>query len=280
MPVVIKMVITYDIEKINAILEDFYKATDININLLRSDFSYVGGRVHRENNYYCCAVQASALGSKGCKCSDEIILQKCRKTKQIQMHKCHAGLWDAAVPIIYNDVIIGYVIFGEMKDEADFSANREYIASLGLDPSVMEKYYKDIVPFDRNKIKSIAKVASMLASYILLENMLKPDLDENVEKAVMFISENLSEDLSIESISQKIHVSKNVLYKSFRTNFDCTVGEYITARRVERSCELLKTTDLSIDEISQRTGFSSASYFSKVFKKAKGISPIRYRKHH
>ena len=118
----------------------------------------------------------------------------------------------------------------------------------------------------------------MLGNYILFENMLMPDLDKNIQKAVAFINENLSEDLSIRNISQNIHISKSVLYKCFRERFNCTVGEYINAKRVEKSIELLKKTNLSIEEISQKTGFASVSYYSKTFKKIKSEPPLKYKK--
>ncbi len=272
------MVINYDTEKINALMEDFYHATDINMNLLKADFSYVGGREHRENNCYCIAVQSTETGAKGCKCSDERLLKECRRTKKMQMHICHAGLCDVAAPLLYDDVIIGYIIFGEMKADTDFSEFKGYISSLGLDVAEMEKYYADILPFEESKIQSISNIASMLGKYILFENMLRLDFNRSIQKAVAFINENLSEDLSIRNISQNIHVSKSVLYKSFRGCFHCTVGEYINARRVEKSMEMLKKTNLSIEEISQKVGFASASYYSKIFKKIKGEPPLKYKK--
>lgn len=272
------MVISYDIEKINAALEDFYKATDINMNLLKADFSFVGGRSHRENNRYCEAIQHTTKGKKECKFSDIRLLEKCRETKKPQMHICPAGLIDAAAPIFYNDVIIGYIIFGEMKANTPFSVFEKYISDLGLDAQKMEKYYNDIAAFNSEKIQSVSNIAGMLAKHLLLENMLKPDFDENMQKAVAFINENLCGDLSIRSISKNINVSKSVLYKRFHACFNCTVSEYINTRRVEKSIELLTRTDLSIEEISQKVGFASASYFSKIFKKEKGVSPLNYKK--
>jgi len=272
------VVISYDIEKINAALEDFYKATDINMNLLKADFSFVGGRSHRENNRYCEAIQHTTKGKKECKFSDIRLLEKCRETKKPQMHICPAGLIDAAAPIFYNDVIIGYIIFGEMKANTPFSAFEKYISDLGLDAQKMEKYYNDIAAFNSEKIQSVSNIAGMLAKHLLLENMLKPDFDENMQKAVAFINENLCEDLSIRNISKNINVSKSVLYKRFHACFNCTVSEYINTRRVEKSIELLTRTDLSIEEISQKVGFASASYFSKIFKKEKGVSPLNYKK--
>ncbi len=272
------MVISYDIEKINSALEDFYKATDININLLKADFSFVGGRAHRENNRYCESIQNIPAGKNECLCSDFRLLKKCQHTKTPQMHICPAGLIDAAAPILYNDVIIAYIIFGEMKASTPFSAFKKYISGLGLDTEEMENCYNDISVFNSEKIQAVSNIAGMLAKHLLLENMLKPDFDENMHKAVAFINENLCGDLSIRNISKNINVSKSVLYKRFHACFNCTVSEYINTRRVEKSIELLLRTDLSIEEISQKVGFSSASYYSKIFKKEKGLSPLSYKK--
>lgn len=272
------MVINYNMEKINALLEDFYKATDINIVLMKPDFSYVAGIEHRENNSYCRAVQSTRSGAMSCKYSDELLLKECRRTKKMQMCKCPGGLWVAAAPLLHNDVIIGYLVFGEMKDDTDFSQHEAYISSLGLDISLMEKYYADIGVFSEDKIQSIANIASIVAGYILLENMLKIDFDKHMKKAVAFIDDNLAGDLSVQTIAKNIHISKSVLYKRFRTNFDCTINEYINTRRIEKAIELLLKTNLSIEEISKETGFTSASYFSKTFKKMKGVSPLQYKK--
>ena len=273
------MIINYDLEKIDKTLEDFYKATDININLLRADFSYVSGREHRESNFYCSFIQNTKKGKKACGYSDKVLLEKCRETKEVQMHICHAGLIDAAAPILYEDTIIGYVIFGEMKSSTVIPSLKKYIESMGLDFEQMEKFYGDIPLFDEDKIQSVSNIASMLAKYILLENMLKPDFDECVERAVAFIEENLGEDISIRLITENINVSKSVLYKKFDSVFGTTVSEYINIKRIEKAEELLKTTDLSMEEISQAAGFSSAPYFGKVFKRLKGTTPLKYKKH-
>ena len=52
--------------------------------------------------------------------------------------------------------------------------------------------------------------------------------------------------------------------------------EFVTATRVNAAKDLMASTDLKIYEISERLGFESAFYFSKVFKKVEGISPREY----
>ena len=110
--------------------------------------------------------------------------------------------------------------------------------------------------------------------HILLENMLKPKLDENIQKVINYIEENLNSDLSVKSISKNVNISKSVLYKKFHSHFSCTPAYFINIKRVEKSTEYLLKTDMSIEEM----GFASASYYSRIFKKIKGVSPLKFKK--
>ena len=118
----------------------------------------------------------------------------------------------------------------------------------------------------------------MLTKYLLLENMLKPHFDDRIQRAIVYINENLTEELSIQKISKNTNVSKSVLYERFRDAFDCTVSEYINEKRVELSCDFLIKTDLSIEYIAEKVGFSGASYYGKIFKRLKGMTPLKYRR--
>lgn len=52
--------------------------------------------------------------------------------------------------------------------------------------------------------------------------------------------------------------------------------EFVTATRITAAKELMASTDLKVYEISDKIGFDSAFYFSKVFKKLEGVSPREY----
>ena len=272
------MLINYDIQKIDKFLMDFYNSTGINMDLLKDDYTIVNSDSHCKNIRYCECIQNTAKGKKDCKCSDYELLEKCKNSKKAEMHICQAGLVDVAVPIIYEDIIIGYIIFGQMKTTTDFEDAKKYISKLGLDTDLLKGFYSEIPFYDSNKINSVSNIASMLVKHLLLENMLKPNFDESIEKAIIYISENLEYDLSVKKISKNINVSKSVLYKRFHQCFNCTISEFINTKRIEKSIELLVKTDLSMDEVSRKSGFSSASYFGKIFKREIGVSPLKYKK--
>ena len=270
--------INYDTEKIDRLLKDFFNATGINMDFYSEDFRSVSGSTNRENIGYCKCIHATTEGNRRCISSDAELLRRCKETKTYRMHICHAGLTDVAVPIIHEGNIMGYVIFGQIRTDCDFSGVEEYVVSLGLDKEGMEELYQSIPVFDGGRIESILNIATVLAKHIMLENMLRPDYDKVLESAVNYIANNLERPLSVSLIARNTNSSKTVLYQRFRQAFDCTVSEYINSRRVERSAELLRSTDMSVEEIAQRTGFSGTSYYCKIFKKQMGISPFRYRR--
>ena len=271
------MIINYNVDKISSVLHDFYNATGIDMDLLKPDFTSACNYTMK-NLSYCEAVQSTGIGKKACKLSDERLLTKCSETKKTEMCICHAGLLNVAIPLLYDDIIIGYIIFGRMKPDTDFSRLYDYIKKLGLPQDVMREYYSEIHTMEKDRLQSLSNIAIMLGKYILLKNMLKPNLNENLKKAIDYIDSNLENDLSIKLISKNVNMSKSVLYKHFHSNFNCTVSDYINAKRIERSIELMKNDTLSIEEISRRSGFSSAAYYSKIFKKQMGLPPIKYRK--
>ena len=160
----------------------------------------------------------------------------------------------------------------------NFAEGINYLNSLGLNVDFAQAFFNSLPLVDEQRLNSISNIASMLVKYILLENMLKPDLSQNMQRTIKYIDENLDKPLSVKRISKDVNVSKSVLYKNFHSRFNCTLSEYINSQRIERSTLLLLNTDLSVDEISQKVGFSNASYFSKTFKKQMGTSPLKYRK--
>lgn len=271
------MLIDFNKEKLSKTLADFSDATGININLTDENFNMLNIS-YNTHNRYCAYIQNKEDGLKRCLRSDMDLLIECRQTKKPQFHVCHAGLVDIGVPIMHEDAILGYLILGQMKKNKVFSRNMKIIEELSLDEAKMKEYYDGLVTYDEKKTASIINIAVILAKYIFFEKMLYPVTNKCIEKATSYINANLSDSLNIQKISTGIGYSSSELYKSFHMYHHCTVGEYITKMRVEYSSVLLLETDLSVEEVSQKVGFSNAPYFSKKFKELKGISPLKFKK--
>ena len=99
-----------------------------------------------------------------------------------------------------------------------------------------------------------------------------------VDSVVMFLKENLYSKIIIADIVKRFSISKSVLESYFKSYTNCGVMKYFSVLRLKESEILLKTTNLSIADISFSLNFFSCSHFSKCFKKYFGMTPSEYRK--
>ena len=139
-------------------------------------------------------------------------------------------------------------------------------------PKLLE-FYDEIPCFSDERIDSL----SNLLSHILFEIAIEIDYSDFISFATTYIKDNLNGDLSIPHLCATLHVSKNVLYKSFRENRGCTITEYINRQKIKQAQKLLRESDAPIYHIAATVGLSNYTYFCRLFKKITGLSPIVYR---
>lgn len=102
-----------------------------------------------------------------------------------------------------------------------------------------------------------------------------------IEKALQEIHEHYNDpNLSIERISEHVGYSSNYFSKIFKSLTGIYLKDYIKNVRINHAQKLLSETDLTINEISNKTGFLNQNYFFTAFKKELGLTPAVYRSQH
>lgn len=92
-----------------------------------------------------------------------------------------------------------------------------------------------------------------------------------------YIDIHFKESLTLEQLAAEAHINKYYLSHLFKREYGFSPINYMISRRIEESKYLLSETDLSMSQIAQLLGFSSLSYFSQVFRKTQGVSPMEFR---
>ena len=98
-----------------------------------------------------------------------------------------------------------------------------------------------------------------------------------VNRLMNYMWENIDGDLSLCTLSDKLHLNPSYLSRRFKSLTGKNLTEAILELRVKKACELLKNTSLKISEIAPMVGYETAANFSKVFKKMMTITPREYR---
>lgn len=131
--------------------------------------------------------------------------------------------------------------------------------------------YNELVSVSVNLITLISK--NMLSSIYSGRSQI-------IIKALQFINKNYQEKISLKDIETNLHVNASYFSTLFKQEMGVTFTDYLNSLKIEHACHLLTETNLSIIDVSLSTGFDDQSYFTKVFKKAKGMTPKAYRAAH
>lgn len=137
-------------------------------------------------------------------------------------------------------------------------------------------------------LKIEAKIYEILSLHIQQHNRLIEEdlLPENINKSELkiirkvgnAILNNPSKQYSLKKLSSSSGLTQAKLQEGFKFLYNRTVTEYIRHLRLELAKDMLKNTDLNISQVVYSIGFSSRSYFSKIFKEKFGITPNHFKK--
>ena len=100
---------------------------------------------------------------------------------------------------------------------------------------------------------------------------------EKLNNVLKYIQDHISENITVEMLASFVHFHPNYFTNIFKKYMGLSPIQYISKIRFERAKYLLKTTDLQVSEISNKTGFCDIYYFSKAFKQYSGFSPSDFR---
>lgn len=93
-----------------------------------------------------------------------------------------------------------------------------------------------------------------------------------------YLDEHYTERIVLDDLAERYYINKYYLTKIFKETYGSTINGYIIAKRITRAKQLLRFTDMTVDEIGNAVGMGDANYFSRTFRKVEGISPREYRK--
>ena len=103
-------------------------------------------------------------------------------------------------------------------------------------------------------------------------------IQQEVEYARRYFNEHYNEPISIQEYAQSRNISVCWFQRNFKQLVSHTPMQYLLVVRVNNAANLLETTDYSVAEIGSIVGYDDPLYFSRLFRKVKGLSPVAYRK--
>lgn len=165
--------------------------------------------------------------------------------------------------------VLEYIIWAErVAFEAGainygFSYRKDY-----LDIAMSLTTFEDLRRWFQEKVQGICQT---------IRDQREEQSNSVVKKAQAYISENYSNDISLDEVSREVNISPYYFSKIFKDESGENFIEYLTRIRIDKAKEMMSNPDLSIKEISLKVGYSDPNYFSRIFKKQTDMTPREYK---
>lgn len=270
-----------DNKSLNSLMQSFASISSIPISVF--DRTLDGSRADSQNMCaFCQNMRKNEAFCVQCDQSNKDAFRVVEQTHAPHLYQCHAGLYELVVPIVSEENLLGYLMIGQFvpteEQEAVWELVRERCRDYGSPDR--ETFFSQVRLLPYREIKGWAEMAMACTSHICANQYIISKWDEDFQRIAEFIDSHLSSALLIDSICKATAIPRNRLYETVKRNTGFTVGEYIWILRINKAKELLTDTNLPVSEIAEQLGVEDYNYFTKVFRRIVGISPMQFRKKH
>lgn len=123
------------------------------------------------------------------------------------------------------------------------------------------------------------KLIAFLSS-LCYSNTLNNTIDDKISHSITFMKTNLNQVLTIDELANQAFYSVSRYSELFKQKTGYSPIQFFIRLKIQKACEYLNFTNLNIKEICKEVGFDDPYYFSRMFKKQIGLSPMQYKKTH
>ena len=117
----------------------------------------------------------------------------------------------------------------------------------------------------------------MCAPLLQEKSQAKDAAADKVKGMMVYIHEHYAEKISVRELASSVFLSERECYRVFQNHLHMTPADYIRSYRIQIACQMLAESRVPITEVGISCGMDNSSYFGKVFRKYKGISPKQYQ---
>jgi AraC-like DNA-binding protein len=233
---------------------------------------------------FCSVIRTTCGGEERCLAQDRRMRTEAAERREILAYSCYAGLRECVYPIFGRGAhLLGFAMIGQYRLRktvpSDFFAKRK---SASENRKRLEEYFQELPLFSSEAEGHMINIFKYLADYAVLNALVSMESNLLVDKIISWVEEHTARKiLSVDEAAASVQKSAATVSRILRRETGMSFRRLVVEKKLEAAEDMLiADPDSSIGEIAEALGFSDQFFFSRQFKKYRGVSPTEYIKRH
>ncbi len=276
------MVSVFDLEQLQALLQDFHRITHIRITVFDDQLNELVS-YPEQCAPFCQIIRSSPQGRAACAQCDRAACAIAASENRTHLYRCHAGLTEAVTPLYVGKVLVGYLLFGHVfcygSEEEGWETICQCCQAYPVDFETLKAASNLCTRVSREYIRSAARILHATASHLVHERMATLQEDSIASRLDSYLCAHYCETITPQILCRELKLGRSRLYKLAQQLYGCGIQQQVRRLRMERARTLLLDhPEMSIAQIAEDCGYSDYNYFIAVFSQTAGQSPGSFRK--
>jgi AraC-like DNA-binding protein/ligand-binding sensor protein len=238
---------------------------------------------------YCRLVRDTLHLKHRCQEQDRKMCLRSLKSASPQFYVCHAGMVDAVFPIRLEEwedktgmmgVLVGYAMIGQFRTRRaiPYEISQEWQKS-GFDAAVLQSAFDEQAFFEHAALENMLNLFSMLCDFIVSKRYIRRRYVDIVTEAVRWVEKHIASPLVFSDLEKHLGYNQRTILYALKKRLNMNFKQLCTLKKVERFERIVsESPSITIEEAAFRLGYGDASYFSRVYKKARATTPSAFIK--
>ena len=262
-------------DEVQSLIDHFAAVLDLRVTFFSVDGRELRRGQHMRNSDYCAMVQQELGTLKECLSMDTAKRTEAVAKRGIIDYRCHAGLREAIAPVFIHDKLAGFLMIGQFRSNDEVPdcmlkrcATAEQRARLGAAFHALPKINAENM---LGLFKMLIDYISVRELAVLQGDRLRHDIDR-------YLEQHCTEEIRLPEMARKLGRSVSTISQFLRRNYQTSFKELLIERRLEKAEEYWRANpEATVGEAAFAAGFTDQFYFSRVFRKRRGLPPGEYR---
>mgnify|MGYP001806481082 CR=1 FL=1 len=230
---------------------------------------------------FCALLRQDPRMEACCNQCDSVAIAHVESSGEVYRYHCHAGLCEAIVPLFDGDLLLGYLMMGQVLDHEPTGHSWHHLRSRLDMPDdrvdALRSAYFRLPSMTEEQVEAAFRMLGRQASLILASEWVRARAMPLMNRLETHIQDNMSGSLMTHVLAEAMGMSSSRLSHLVKEQTGLTVTQCVLGIRMREAARLLQTSSLPIGVIASRTGWADPKYFSRMFQRWFGMAPRQYR---